>query len=378
MTHKPVVPILALGILFLLALAACAPPTPTPSPTPGPSPIPSPTPPPASTWVNDQLGVTWGNTPIVARRIGDRVGLAQQAGAAWDRWSAFWFWVEQPDRWGYGNFVFSEGDESFTHPDTGEVTWFNIHDAAAGNQDRLDTLTVLDGISRPYDCIATTEGGSLCYGSNERIQGLFLDPLLDGSANPDNHWADYVYHTVGYFKQFGIQHYQAYNEPNLGYWNGGDDPEGEGWANDYARLVQVTLAAAQAADPQANIVLAASISNMDQYQSDTWLDTAYRHIRSIGLQDEIHAIALHSYQFPVHTQEMYRWIEMVHPPLSALPVWVTESGVALCEHAIPGHPCVNDQEEQAAYAIQQYAYASTIEAERLTHSLDDGTLCPTA
>jgi hypothetical protein len=334
--------------------------------------------------VDDQLGVTWGNHPIL--HSDDRSNLLLQSDVpwSWDRWSAFWFWEEQPHRpdpWGPGNFNFAG---TFVHPDNPEDrTDFDLTRSATENQGHVDTLVVLDGIVRPYDCIAQD---SNCYGAGERIQGLVSsDPLLpDGSVNPDNHWADYVYHTVNYFKQFGVHHYQAYNEPNLGgenpgpdpgVWNNGPDPDEDEWADDYAQLVTVTLAAAQAADSQANIVLAASVSNLNQYQgSNTWLDRAYREIVQQGLYDDVGALALHSYQIPVWTREMYGEIQTKYPKLAALPVWITESGVALCEHAIPGHPCVSDQEEQAAYVVQQYAYALTIEAERVFHHrlVDDG------
>ncbi len=373
---KRAIPILIFGPLLLL-LSACQPPAPTPFPTPEPSPSPTPgtLPPPTSIWMNDQIGVTWGDTPVVQDwdygyywRTPERVALVRQSDTpwAWDRWSAFWFWIEQPHRpdpWGPGRYNFA-GTLDAVHPDDpNKVAIFNIGDPAAANP---NVLIVLDGIARPYDCIATGEQGSLCYGSKERIQGLFLNPLLNGSANPHNHWADYVYHTVNYFKQFGIHHYQAYNEPNLGYWNGGDDPEGEGWANDYARLVEVTLMAAQAANPQARIVLAASVSDLNQYQRETWLDWAYRYIGASGLNKDVD-IAIHSYAIPAWTREMKDQIQMLWPLLATRPIWITESGIALCSDAITGHLCANTEEEQAAYVIQQFAYALTIGAERVFH-----------
>ena len=351
--------ILGFALFLLLALTACQPPTPTPSPTPEPSPSPPPAanPPPASTWVNDQIGVTWSDTPVVQDwdyghfwRTPERVTLARQGDApwTWDRWSAFWFWVEQPHRptpWGPGQYHF-EGTLDAVHPDNPKkVAQFNIQEPAAANP---NTLIVLEGIPRPYDCI---HPDSNCYGTGERIQGLFSDPILgDGSVNRDNHWADYVYHAVDYFKQFDIHHYQAFNEPNLGYWNdvgGNTDPENEGYANDYARLVEVTLAAARAADPQARIVLAASVSDINQYQSGTWLDWAYQHILEWKLADKVD-IAFHSYRVPVWTREMFEGVRANWHDLAARPVWITESGIALCSDTIPGQVCANTEEEQAA------------------------------
>lgn len=374
MSHKLFL-ILGLDLLLALLLAACRH-TAASSPVPTPSPVL----PPTSTWDDEQLGATWSNTPAVAQRVGDRVELARRAGVRWDRWSTFWFWLEQPHRpapWGPGHLVFSKDDEIFIHPDDPDnITTFNLYAAAAGNRGHLKTLIVLDGIVRPYDCIASTAQGAHCYGSSERVQGLFLDPFLPGgSVNPDNHWASYVYHTVNYFKRLGIDYYQVFSEPNLakyaglypGPWNNGPDPGGEEWADDYARLVEVTLAAARMASPHAKIVLAASRSDMDEYQVGTWFDRALTAIEERQLQRDIAAIALHSYQYPVWTREMYQWIQEAHPDLAALPVWVTESGVPLCTHYAEGHACVNRQDEQAAYVIQQYAYALTIGAERVFH-----------
>jgi len=275
--------------------------------------------------VDDQLGVTWGNHPTL--HSDDRSNLLLQPDApwSWDRWSAFWFWVEQPhlsDPWGTGNFNFSG---TFVHPDNPEDrTDFDLTRSASENQGHLDTLVVLDGIVRPYDCIATTEQGSNCYGSNERIQGLFSEPpLLDGAVNPNNHWADYVYHAVGHFSQFGIEYYQAYNEPNLGgenpgpdpgVWNNGPDPDEDEWADDYAQLVTVTLAAAQAVDSQAKIVLAASVSNLDQYQGGTWLDRAFQGIEEQGLYYDVEALALHSYLRPDLLVLDDFGLKSLHPP----------------------------------------------------------------
>ena len=105
MVRRNLVLVLGFGLFLLLAMSACQPSTPTPSP----SPPPPPNPPPASTWVNDQIGITWGDTPVVQEwdhghywRTPERVALARQANApwTWGRWSAFWFWVEQPVREG--------------------------------------------------------------------------------------------------------------------------------------------------------------------------------------------------------------------------------------------------------------------------------------
>ncbi len=222
------------GIVSLIILVGCGTPTPPPPPTPGPTSTPTPAPsshlPSPSTWVKDQFGAAWANIPVSGQRSTARTNLVLQAGASWkwDRWSAFWFWVEQPDRWGAGNLHFPDGDETFAN------TTFNLHAPASGNEGHLNTLIVLDGIVRRYDCV---KADSLCFGSNntrnERIQGLFLD-----STDSDNHWANYVYQTVNYFKQFGIHYYQAYNEPNIGQFNGADksysqaeDPNNEGWAD---------------------------------------------------------------------------------------------------------------------------------------------------
>ena len=390
MKHKHIF-LVAISTLFALILVACGTPTvtpPSPSPTvsPSPSATPSSSPPADSTWVADQLGINWGNTPGIEQteysgpwRTADRTNLAVQSGTpwSWDRWSAFWYWIEQPHRdlpWGPGNFIFPSGDERLDL-DGNWFSRFNLTGAATENQGQLSTLIVLDGIPRPYDCIwqgNDTSPTALCYDDNnernERVLGLYLDVLLpDGSINSDNHWADYVYHTVNHFKQFGIEYYQAYNEPNIGYWNGGIDPDGEEWADDYARLVTVTLTAAQKAYRGAKVLLAASASSGDFYASGSFFDNALRYIENNDLEDDIEAFAIHSYEYPAITQRWYQWIQQEHPQVADRPVWITETGVALCADRPGTNPCVNTEEEQAAYIIQQFAYALTIDVKRVFH-----------
>lgn len=376
---KPMI-MLAIGILFLATLAACdTNPPPTTTPTPSPSPSPSSTPPggpPSSTGINDQFGITWSNHPVVKRRDADRVQLAEQAGARWDRWSAFWYWVEQPDRaalWGPGNFNF-EGD--FTYPDSGNVESFNLREAATGNQGHLNTLVVLDGIPRRYDCTYTSDENSGCPAEGVRIQGLFEEPIINGGVNTENHWADYVSHSISFFSQHGIHYYQTYNEPNEGFWirEPAKDKDGDVWINDYVQLISVTLDAAALVDPNAKLVLGASPADINAYQPGTWLDQAFKGIERAGLHNRQNfaGIAIHSYYLPVWTPQMHDRIGsssgMNLPGLASKPLWITESGVRLSNNDDDNNtPWVSSSSEQAAYIIQQYAYALIEKAERVFH-----------
>jgi hypothetical protein len=150
-------------LILMTLMSACGPgPTPTPSVTPpitpsaSPSPPPLvPTPPAIETHADDEFGINWVNSPYTNPphpiSSQDRTDKAQQTGATWDRWPVYWYWVNQPMRWGEGGENFRwEGD----YPLTGGA--FDVGRAADADGDQLETLAILDGIPRYYDCAYST------------------------------------------------------------------------------------------------------------------------------------------------------------------------------------------------------------------------------
>jgi len=116
------------ALILMTSMSACGPgPTPTPSVTPpvtpsvSPSPPPSvPTPPAIETYGDDEFGINWVNSPYTNSphpiSSQDRTDRAQEAGATWDRWPVYWYWVNQPIRWGEGRENFRRVSLSPHHP----------------------------------------------------------------------------------------------------------------------------------------------------------------------------------------------------------------------------------------------------------------------
>jgi hypothetical protein len=217
-------------LLLMTLMSACGPqpsptPTPTSSTTPSVTPSVSPSPPPSvltppaiETYSDNEFGINWVNSPYTNSphpiSSQDRTDKAQEAGATWDRWPIYWYWVNQPMRWGEGmaNFRWA-GD--FNLP---EDLTFDIDQAAGADGNQLKTLAILDGIPRYYDCaypIPYSEehpDGSGCYGADDRIEGLSLDAAAGSPINEANRWATYVYTTVAHLSQHGVNHFEIWNE----------------------------------------------------------------------------------------------------------------------------------------------------------------------
>ena len=352
------------GILLvsvaLAILSGCGS-TPSPVPTPTPTPPPIPTAPPSM-----ELGVNGLNGP---RQANGKVSEAVDVGAVRDRWSVEWFWVEQPWRddlpWGEGNFnwqgVFPTlRDPLHVDPPTSPIPF----DITSITETELTPLVALHGIPRLYDCTYWSverypdypEATSRCAGSSDRIAGLFEPALQDGQANPDNKWARFVFTTVNYLVQEkDITTYQIWNEPDQQWLHGGplQDP-GDEFENDYVQMVKVAGEAAEQAGADV-LVLGAPSSNENLYESDGWINTVWGDlIESSDVVGRLDAIAIHAYDWPFKTWSI---AEQARSLITDKPIWVTESGLALCEVPACGGFCTHSLEQQAAYVLQQSAYA---------------------
>ncbi|HQH40093.1 MAG TPA: hypothetical protein PLH19_16385, partial [Anaerolineae bacterium] len=330
-------------VLTLVTLMSACGPEPTPIPTATPSVTPSPTPsssfpppPVIKTNADAEFGVNWGNSPYTnpphPLSSPDRTDKAKEAGATWDRWPAYWYWVNQPVRWGEGieNFRW-EGD----FPLTGEV--FNIGEAASADGNELKTLTILDGIPRYYDCAYSTPysedhpDGSGCYGeTDDRIEGLSQPADAGSPINEANRWATYVYTTVAHLSQYGINHFEIWNEPNLGEnYKGGEETSGKWnqmndpnpypeWCNeqpacsyvdDYGRMVISTIIAAQRANSNAQLILGAPTSSDEIFvpgspatgEAGRWMGNAWRYVADRGFDTGLNGIGIHSYGWSFFT-----------------------------------------------------------------------------
>ena len=102
-----------------------------------------------------------------------------------------------------------------------------------------------------------TGNPDLCYPAN-LYKSIWLD---DGSINPDNYWANYVYKTVSKYKNY-IKIWQVWNEPdsttnyeNIKKWNNeapnkDDLNKWHGTIFEYIRLLRITYEVAKKIDPE--------------------------------------------------------------------------------------------------------------------------------
>ena len=183
----------------------------------------------------------------------------------WDRWPVEWYWVEQP--WLNQNAFLWSG--TFILDDTNDK--FDLLAAAQGAQGmqalspRINTLAILHGVPRRYDCIQ--EQGinleeytdcDIMQPPHPRIKGLFDPFIVDGT----NHWGNYVHWVTTSLVPYNVTYFETWNEPD-GQWRSegdGKDPErlsnpqtnSAAFMNDYVQMVQTTL---DSKDPSAQIIL---------------------------------------------------------------------------------------------------------------------------
>jgi hypothetical protein len=191
------------------------------------------------------------------------------------------------------------------------------------------------------------------------------------NPHPDewiNDWGDYVYATVArYGRDRGwIKYWELWNEPNLA---GSGYESGLYEVRDFVRLLEVGRAAAKAADPDAQIVMAgmASIWGVPpspyNYDYFDYLELA----AELGAWNHVDVIAIHPYRpdAPEGTLEGRKQgaqdfsTEMHHLDTlllryGAKPVWITEMGWSTNQ----GWPGV-DPDTQAFFLTRFYILAMT-------------------
>jgi hypothetical protein len=159
---------------------------------------------------------------------------------------------------------------------------------------------------------------------------------------------------------YGVTGYEVWNEPDR-QWRAdpAQDPgntNGElerAWVNDYVRLMQVTGEAAQEVG-DVTLVLGGPSSNEALYVEGGWVYYAWQDLSLSPAVDHLDAIAIHAYDWPFQTWSI---AEQARGLIANKPVWVTESGLALCQNPACGGYCTHDPEQQASYVLQQFAYA---------------------
>lgn len=264
--------------------------------------------------------------------IPQAVALLREAGVQWQREEIFWDRVQQVPN---GPFTWTGNDEGFYN-----------YDYAIGAQ-------VAAGIN---------------------ILGLLdYNPAWFKGQNPHpdewiEDWGDFVYAAVArYGRDLGwVKHWELWNEPNLansGYHSGLYRPA------DFVRLLQVGQAAAQAADPEAKIVLGglASIWGVPPSQHNYDYFTYLEIIGDLGAWDYIDIIAIHPYRpdapegnlggrgdDALNLRTELQQLDALLVEHGDRPIWFTELGWP------SGRAAYNvDEDSQAFFLVRAYIMALT-------------------
>ena len=196
---------------------------------------------------------------------------------------------------------------------------------------------------------------------------LFLPIFADNTdwpgpgkaVNPANPWARFVDLAVSRYRPGGsaglhVRHWEIWNEPDLcQFWRG--------TAAEYARLLKVAYLVIKQRDPEATIIWGglAHFEN-GQFLYDL-IDALHNDPMAAGFDGFFDGAATHQYSIVWNS---YAWTARIRSALGAVgwqdkPIWVTESGVPVCDD-YPGPSCPSPWRarpaEQAAYIWQNVAY----------------------
>lgn len=280
-------------------------------------------------------------------------------GVGWDRFAIYWYDIEST---------------------AGSYNW-SLYDpviaSAISNGFKVDGILL--GTASPY------------YGPNGVPNGLYEPVFADGSdtpgpgkqINPNNPWARWVYASVNRYKPggdlaqangwgsgVGVRVWEIWNEPDFTlFWQGS--------VTDYARLLKVAYLAARQADSSARIM----VGGLVIWEQPGWLIdllNLYRNDPSpVEGRYPFDQVAIHAYSFPLNAFELTSRTQgtLAAYGLSSKQIWINESGVPVWDD-YPGPTWSTRQDqriwrasqsEQAAYVIQNAAYAYLAEASTLFH-----------
>jgi hypothetical protein len=288
-------------------------------------------------------GIPWHNkgAPFgIVASLGNRVrqdeidaavALMREAGVQWQREEIFWDRVQKAPG---GPFIW-----------TGDGTGMYNYDYAISAQAAagINILGLLD--YNPY----------WFKGQNPAPEEWIDD------------WGAYVYATVArYGRDMGwIKHWELWNEPNLA---GSGYESGLYQVSDFVRILEVGNAAAKAADPEAQIVMAgmASIWGVppSEYNYD-YFDYLER-VGQLGGWNHVDIIAIHPYRpnapegslhgrgEPLDFRNEFRRLDRMLLTYGVKPVWITELGWPTSS-IWPGI----DEDAQAFFLVRSYVLAMT-------------------
>ena len=350
------------------------------------------------------MPVTFANAASLATSLNDRFGFdfvngvteasaragsaetwyqrARAAGAGWTRWPMYWHRIET-ERGRY--------DYSSSYP-VDRVVELDVRFGLRTNAILLGTPS-WGGIAGQVGPVYFDVGRKhppksgiqvLATGSPAAVpQGLDRPVFLaDGSINPENVWARFVYTTVNRYKPGGelarilgwgpgqgITHWEMWNEPDL-LWNIDGRWVGAFWLGtpeDYYRLLKAGYLAAKAADPNA-VVLFGGLSYWSQKDFlPRVLDRLVADPEARSHNYFFDVLPLHFY---VNAEDVYdkpQWArgEMQKRGFNK-PIWLNETNAPIWGDSTtqPFGPWLANLDEQASFVIHAHAYAIAAGVER--------------
>lgn len=312
---------------------------------------------------------------------GQKLHLAAQAGAAWNRWPLYWYQVEDGDGIDYSVY-----DRAVTE-DLNRGT--NLDIVLMGTPSDYSTAGVPTirpprlGERRPannYIWRAGSEGPSASSQASTP-QNLELPVFADGTddyapgkaINPENYWARFVNLTVQRYKPdgvlaehglvppgVGVRYWEVWNEPDVPFYWYGRGPGSD--IQDYARLLKVTHLAAKSADPGARIV----VGGLAFWGRPSWLPDLLDLIKADPMAESrgyfFDVISWHVYSRTVDVFNRGSWTRhlLADKQIRQKEVWINEMNVPTWGDPTPysrdagTHRATPD--EQASFILQGYAY----------------------
>jgi hypothetical protein len=314
-----------------------------------------------------------GNQPYANSQA--RYEKAKATGATFTRWPMYWHRIE-PSR---DYFDYSSQDEVVIQD---LANGFQVDAILLGTPSWGGVSTLAQQPSIPLEVGRKLFGANYVRafgaGSAQAVPvGLELPPLINGSINPENRWAYFVYKTVkrympggelaqqqGWPAGQGIRVWEMWNEPDF-VWeqNGQQVPVfWEGGSTNYARLLKVGYLAAKAADPQATVVFGGLQYWSDEYFFSRVMDEILKDPQAAANNYYFDAVAYHLYVNPYHVYNVANIAkgEMAKRGISKA-IWINETNNAVFDDPqVPDSPFCPEagqgtMDEQASFVIQAYA-----------------------
>jgi len=189
-------------------------------------------------------------------------------------------------------------------------------------------------------------------------------PAVGKSVSSSNPWAYYVEQAVKRYQPGGtagmnVQYWEVWNEPDLCHFWGGTSQE-------YVRLLKVAYLVIKHVDPDATVMWGGLALFGPKYSGAAdFLVEMVSGIKNDPLAASYNgffdAATIHQYSNVVHGFTYSRKVQraLTGTGWENKPIWVTESGVPICD-SYPGPDCPSpyrgNQNEQAAYIWQNIAY----------------------